>query len=500
MSAVRRRSCLVLLSLALASTFVSVRDNDARAQMTAYPTIPRPRIGSTPFLVQIPVTISPPAPVAPGPQWQSSFGVQPSQSLASGLMLSRTLDLNIGWVRLGGRISWAVLQPTEGAPIRWELLAGFENELRALKLAGITPIVMILSSPRWATINQPFPTSCGAIRPDKYAAFAQFVGALATRYGSPEFNVHHWELGNEPDVAPSLVGADSVFGCWGDIQDPFYGGRSYGEMLKVVGPSVKAVDPAAKLWLGGLLLDRPETTDPKAGHPELFLKGVLEAGAAPYFDIVAYHTYGHYRNEQIDYDTTDAWVWAPWGGRVLGKANFLRQLMNAYSVDKPLFLDEWALIWCGSRSGCGPPDASFYEMQANYIVRTGVRGVGGGVQGLIWYTLDEPGYRYSALLDNSGVPKPVYQAYRQLMLQLNKATYIGPIDYGAAVEAYAFRRDAEDVQVIWTKDDVTVPITVPQSRFRRAFDREGNPLNPVVMGTNAQLTVGFKPIYIILGP
>jgi hypothetical protein len=496
MDPVRRGSLLVLVSFALLGTLFPLRDNQAHAQPHTQDII-QPRSAPVAYL---PLLVSEPAIVAPGPQWQSPFGAQPVQLLASGVVLSRTLDLHIGWVRLGSRIYWSALQPTEGGPIRWELLSGFEDELRMLKRAGITPVISILSSPRWATINQPFPTSCGAIRPDKYAAYAQFVGALAARYHTSEFNVHHWELGNEPDVDPSLVPADSVFGCWGNIQDPYYGGRSYGEMLKVVSPAMKAADPGAQIWIGGLLLDRPETTDPTRGKPELFLKGVLEAGAAPYFDVVAYHAYAQYRNEQVDYDTTAAWVWTPWGGRVLGKARFLRQQMSAYGIDKPLFLNEWGLLWCGSRQGCSPPGESFYDMQANFAVRSGVRGVGGGLQGLIWYTLDGPGYRYSGLLDGSGNPKPVYRAYQQLLLQLNTATYIGVVDYGVAVEAYAFRRSGELVQVVWTKDATAVQITLPQSRFRGAFDRDGDPLIPVVIGTNYQLTVGFEPIYLILNP
>src|SRR5262245_2034602 len=169
-------------------------------------------------------------------------------------MLSRTVDLNVGWVRLADRISWRALQPNEGDPIRWDLLAGFENELRVLKQAGIAPVVLVNHYPRWATTNIPYPTDCGPLSTDKFEAFAQFFRALVERYAGPEFDVHRWELGNEPDVDPRLVGPDNGYGCWGDIQDPFYGGRHYGEMLKVVGPAIKAADPSAQVWIGGLLL------------------------------------------------------------------------------------------------------------------------------------------------------------------------------------------------------------------------------------------------------
>jgi hypothetical protein len=501
MSVIRYACFLALASFVFTSTLIFAPKDGAQAPLTSswhsFQASPRTARSSavSPAVAYLPLIATVPA--APVSQWRSPLGVQPLHSLASGALLTRTLDLNLGWIRLGGRVAWSRLQPNAGDPIHWELLAGFEDELRALKRAGIAPIVSITSSPRWATINQPFPTSCGAIRPDKYAAFAQFVSALVARYHTPEFDVHNWELGNEPDIDPTIVGVDSVFGCWGDLHDPFYGGRAYGAMLKVVGPAVKAADPAAQVWIGGLLLDRPETHDPALGKPELFLKGILEAGAAPYFDVVAYHSYSIYRGDKIDYDTTGGWVWAPWGGRVLGKARFLRQLMSVYGVDKPVFVNEIALVTC-HYSGCPGLDASFYELQADFIVRTFVRGISGGVGGFIWYTLDAPGYRDAALLDKNAAPKPVYRAYQQLSLQLYTATYVGPIDYGAEVEAYAFSRGAEQIQIVWTKDATTTTILIPQSWFRRATDRDGNPLTPIAVGKDYQLTVGFEPIYIIL--
>jgi hypothetical protein len=52
-----------------------------------------------------------------------------------------------------------------------------------------------------------------------------------------------WTLDN----SPKLVN-------WGDISDPYYGGRYYGEMLMAVAPAMRAADPQVVIWLGGLLL------------------------------------------------------------------------------------------------------------------------------------------------------------------------------------------------------------------------------------------------------
>lgn len=436
--------------------------------------------------------------------WVSPLGVESSLSLSSGTLLTRTLDLKTGYVRLNGRISWRSLQPNEGDDIQWNLLADFEDELRALKAAGLIPIVVVDDYPRWATINDVRndgqPTSCGPLRDDRFDDFAQFVSALVARYKTGEFNVHNWELGNEPDVDPDLVKPDNVFGCWGDIDDPYYGGEYYGEMLKVAGEAIKGEDSMARVWIGGLLLDTPNTTNPYRGKPELFLQGILEAGAAPYFDIVPYHSYPPYINQRIDHDNAIGGPWDAWGGGYVGKARYLRQLMSQYGVDKPVFLNETGLMCPSYYTWCDPPDEQFFQMQADHVVRAFVRGMSENIMGFVWFTLNGPGWRYTGLLDGDANPKPVYTAYQQLALQLQYTRYVEAVDYGDGIEAYAFHKGPEYVHVVWAEEDKHFDITVPQSKFVAAYDRDGNVLTPTLQGSNDVLQVQFEPIYILRTP
>lgn len=432
-------------------------------------------------------------------RWQSPFGVEyvSSTPLTSGITLSEMDALGTSWVRMNTRVSWRTLQPVEGGPIQWERVAAFEEELRALQRIGATPLPIIYDSPTWATINVPFPTACGAVRTDKLDDLAQFVRALVARYKAPEFNVHHWELWNEPDIDPALVRPDMFFGCWGDAQDPFYGGRHYGEMLKVVGPAIKAEDPTAKVWLGGLLLytfDTHWTNDP--GKPEMFLKGVLESGAAPYFDVLAYHAYApYYTDEVIDHEVVG--IWETLGGFIVGKARYLRAMMAEYGVDKPLFVNEVALMCSESVSLCTPPSSLFFEAQANHAVRALVRGLSEGIMGYTWFTVDGPAWRYTSLL-NRTERKPVFYAYQTLNDQLRYTTYSHPLDYDERVEAYAFNRRGEQVQVIWARANESVTLTLPAAGFLRAVDRVGVPISHVPVGSSSlQVTVGFSPIYVI---
>jgi hypothetical protein len=391
-------------------------------------------------------------------------------------------------------------------------LAGFENELRSLQAAYITPIVVVNDYPAWATTERSpgVPSYCGPMRDDKFVAFANFASQLATRYKTREFNVHIWELGNEPDVDGSVYNLpiDSQYGCWGTWSDPYYGGQTYGEMLKIVTPAIKAADPLSQVWVGGLLLNSPMTDEPGEGRPELFLQGILEAGIGTdysYFDVVPYHVYAFYNGQDIDYDNGDAnspWYGDTWGGAIKGKARFLKEQMDAYGVQKPLFVNEVGFGCPESSSICNPPEAAFFQMQASHLVRVQVRGVSEGVLGFIWYSLNDPGWRFSGLLDSVGAPRPSYLAYQQLVHQLINSDYLAPVDdYGTGIEAYAFRREAQDVHVVWTKLDVPgLSILVPAGNFVEARSRDGAVIPPVLVGGNYQVPVGFSPIYVIRKP
>lgn len=419
-------------------------------------------------------------------------GVQPSSAL-----LDSAEDLRVGWMR--GAIVWRDVQPNEGGPIRWERLQDFDRTVQALAQRGIRSQIVIYDSPAWATINKPFQTSCGAIRSDKFAAFADFMRQIIARYKQPQFNIHDWELGNEVDVDPSLLGPDSWFGCWGDINDPYYGGRQYGEMLKVVTPVMRAEDSAVRVWHAGLLLDNPNTTAAARGKPERFLNGVLEAGGGPYFDVLAFHGYATFGNKRIDYERDPVSAWYEQGGVVIGKARFLKKILSDYGLSKPLFLNETSLMCPDTgkyRAWCVPTNAAFTQMQSIYLVRSFTRGMAEGLIGMTWFSLNGPGWRSTGLL-HGDTPTPAYNAYRQLINQLWRAELQPtPSSYGSAVEAYAFRKEDSVVQVVWATQDKPVAIKVPRATFISASDMLGKPITARLKNDSYTLDVPFEPIYI----
>jgi hypothetical protein len=328
--------------------------------------------------------------------------------------------------------------------------------------------------------------------------FGAFLAQLAAHFSTSEFEVHIWEIGNEPDVDPNVVPLDSVFGCWGNTADPYFGGEHYGEMIKVVSPMVKAADPKAQIWIGGLLLDSPLTTDPAKGKPELFFEGILKSGAAPHFDAVPYHWYPHFTTRQrIDFDLNPNNVWYAWGGGVAGKARFLRETMERYGVSKPIYLNETALIcrWCKEDAY-----AQLFQAQADFAIRSYLRGFQENIQGYMWYPVEGPGWLLSGFLDAQGNQKPVYRAYKFLHQQTLNTPYLGPVNYGAPFEGYTFNKGTSRLEVVWTVTDNPATLLIPQAKFAAVYDTQGNPLIVTTDGGNVLVPVGFSPVFILRSP
>ncbi len=436
-----------------------------------------------------------------GSPWFNVFGVESTvKMLAGSPLLQKMQQLGNGWARVATfRVSWADLQPNEGDPIDWTKLAELDSELRALKDIQVKPVVLVQTSPRWATV---IPSTCGPIRADKFNAFASFMTELVERYKKPEFNVHDWEIGNEIDVDPALVAVDNGFGCWGDIADPNYGGAHYGEMLKVITPAMRAEDPWVRVWIGGLLLNSPESAVGQ-GRPEWFLKGILAAGAADYFDVVPYHSYPSYLNRNVDHELEALPAWKSWGGALVGKARFLRSLMLEYGVSKSIVLNEGGL-GCYENTNYCPPNtaevpAGFYDAQANFLARGYVRLLNQKVDGVLWYTFNGPAWRYTGLL-NGSTPTLTFYAYQHLIKRLESYQTVTPVDYGIGLEAYRFLVENQFVDVVFALQDQQSTVAIPQSKFVAAYTRDGAVISPASSSTNYLVDVGFTPVYILRKP
>jgi hypothetical protein len=395
--------------------------------------------------------------------------------------------------------NWNDIEPNRTNPPTYNWDAVKEFELASAGLNEMRIIGTIRFTPDWAWKIPGY--ACGPISPESLDEFAQFLQALVQRYSYPPYNIKYWELGNEPDIDPTLLtDPGSEFGCWGDENDEFYGGGYYAEMLKVAYPAIKAVDPTAQVLIGGLLLDC-DPTNPPAGKdckPAKFLEGILRNGGGSFFDIASFHGYPTYSSAspggELYYDEHFP-GWEPRGGVVLGKLDFVREVMANNGVAKPVMHTEGSLI-CPASNGvdCNPPNETFFQAQADYVVWLYVRNWAAGVKGTIWYQFDGPGWRFGSLLDENQNPKPAYYALDFLTQELKGAAYIAPVTQFAPLRGYEFKTAAKKIWVLWSPDASQYTITLPGG-VTGVFDKYGAEITPA--GTDINIK---SPIYIEFAP
>ncbi|MFN8454364.1 MAG: cellulase family glycosylhydrolase [Anaerolineae bacterium] len=123
--------------------------------------------------------------------------------------------------------------------------------------------------------------------PDNYKDYGDFVEAVATRYKG---RIPAYQIWNEPNIYPE----------WGSYP---INAEQYTELLKEGYTRVKAADSEAIVVMGALAatieLDRERRFDasgqlisPGGLSDVLFLQQMYNAGAAPYFDVLAMQGYG----------------------------------------------------------------------------------------------------------------------------------------------------------------------------------------------------------------
>jgi hypothetical protein len=409
------------------------------------------------------------------------FGLETS-SLSPERGLNELVDLGPLWSRHNALL-WKEVEPVEGGGYNWDSnhIRTLETEMIRASQNDLKLILIVRGSPRWAT--EPYQADCAPINLSKYHAFANFMTAVVQRYSKPPYNVKYWEIGNEPDAY--IFPGDSPYGCWGLVDDPYYGGRQYGEMLKVISPAIKAVDPQAQVLNGGLLLDRPYDPVNNTGLSARFIEGVFLAGAADAFDILSYHSYSYYNG------TADGTL-----GDVDWKISYLRDVMAAYNVQKPLFNTEGALLCPTASDACR-------QAQADFIGRAYTRFLTEDIMGFIWYVYDNDSFRNTALVEpgDPSSKRPAYQAYQQVAAMLRGATYQEKLaNLPAPAEGYRFARGNELITVFWSNEPQDVEIPAPASSMVQCFDRDGTELPCSAVRNSVILTASSGPKYVVVKP
>jgi hypothetical protein len=365
-------------------------------------------------------------------------------------------------------LEWDRIEPERTNPPTFFWDEANEEGMLIAAESGLTIIANVSYTPAWA---QKIPGyACGPIAQESFQRFGIFLQEAVLRYSKPPYNIKYWELGNEPDVLPQQVEPRSGFGCWGDSNDPYYGGGYYAEMLRVVYPYIKAADPEAQVLIGGLLFgcnpDIPyvrndgSLVDCSASR---FFEGILANGGGSYFDGVSFHAYDYYYQKFGMYghlgwhsDYTDI------GPVVNQKTMFIRQLLEEYGYNpKDLYATEIALL-CGStgkETQCLTDD--FQNTKAYYVVYAMITAQALDIKSFIWYELR--GWRASELVQNNLNPLPAYDSFQFVSNQLSKSTFSRNLEL-TGMQGFEFIKTGTNQRlwVLWTLGAQDMPLLLPQ--------------------------------------
>ena len=205
-------------------------------------------------------------------------------------------------------VPWSALEPRRAGQLDRAALAFTDRLLDEAAAAGIRVIMMVESTPCWASsapvalLRRCNPSSSGranAWPPRQPAAYAAFVAYLAQRYGRELVAMEIW---NEPDESNQhyFAGPDKA--------------ARYAAILRAAYPAIKQVNPQVRVLAGAIV-----------GSNGAFLRALYAAGIKGYYDGLAVHYYT----------------------LTLGALRAIHEVQLANGDDTPLWLDEfgWSSCW-----------------------------------------------------------------------------------------------------------------------------------------------------------
>ncbi|HET9495726.1 MAG TPA: hypothetical protein VFR15_15985, partial [Chloroflexia bacterium] len=97
-----------------------------------------------------------------------------------------------GYARL--HVAWSQIEPSNTTPDNFDW-SWYDYLFGMARDNGVQILATILSCPAWAC-----PSGNGPINEGLYPEIGQFLGAFAARYKQPPYDIHVYELWNEPDA------------------------------------------------------------------------------------------------------------------------------------------------------------------------------------------------------------------------------------------------------------------------------------------------------------
>lgn len=285
-------------------------------------------------------------------------------------------------------------------------------------------------------------------------------------------------------MAEHFKGKVEAFEIWnewnGGMGNPHrHSAAVYAQMLKVVYPAIKSVDPNIKVVAGSTIT---VGTD--------FFTLLFESGGYDYLDAISYHPYCMPTNPDIK----------NYQGNIEDNISINSNLMRQYGGVKPIWITE--LGWFG---GTDPRSVS-PKMQAAFMTRMYILAMAYNAEKVFWYDFQDDGIRAEDSEENYGIikcwtgreipweAKPAYLAYSALTNKMQGATLHKEYRLNHDMRAYHFYRDSDDTEIIamWNING-TVELNLSGNTSKmQMYDMMGNPIEVSRLSETPVYLVGKK--------
>ena len=319
------------------------------------------------------------------------YGVQP-RATPGAEDFKRMAEANVGTFRVF--VNWSTVQPTEDGPYDWGPL---DDLFTRLAFYGIQPLPYIAGVPSWLGDDaHDSPVRTNRIRRQLRA----FVRSAAEQYG-PGSELWSRLAASDLEIEPK---PPRVWEIWNEQNSAFFwrphpSVDQYARLLELSAEEIRAVDPEARIMVGGMF---GTPAEPGSIDAWTFLRRLFrDPAVAELVDIVAVH---------------------PYATTIDGVRFQLRKTVNALrdsaAAGTPLWVTE---IGWGSRPGGGlKKGAQGQARMLSDVFRLLHDGrTRWDIEGVIWFTWRDvdglPGRRTfnasSGLLTSAGDEKPSFESY-----------------------------------------------------------------------------------------
>lgn len=208
-------------------------------------------------------------------------------------------DLGARWVRVD--FNWSQIEPAVQGTFDWALTDALVASCvaRGLKILG----TLFLRVPAWARSN----AGSSITMPTNPLDLGKFAVACQARYPF----IHHWEIGNEINLAANMSVPNLV--AYGSPASASPTGRAYAKLLRGAVPQMKVQDPSCTIVSAGLA---PTDTAGGSMNEVEFLHGFYWEQGANYCDAIGAHPYSQplRGGELYNLDTINGLqTWSAWG-------------------------------------------------------------------------------------------------------------------------------------------------------------------------------------------